>query len=885
MNFTQEHITHRKKELTSLSRRFFSSFRGIVVKLLIFAVIFAGVVGCSLGFGMVSGIISNTPDIETIDVSPTKFATKIYDNNGNEVETLISEGSNRVYASLDQIPERLQHAFIAVEDARFYTHNGIDLRGIARAASVAIKNFGLSEGASTITQQLIKNTVFNAYNESTLEKIERKIQEQYLAVRLDADMGKDAILENYLNIINLGNGNLGVQAAANNYFNKDVSELTLSECAVIAGTTKNPVGYNPINHPDRNRERQMEVLNHMLEQNYVTKAEYDEAVNDKVYDRIQDIHTETGGNSVYTYFTDALIDSLIEDLKTQLGYTENQATNLIYSGGLSIYSTQDMQMQQIAEEILNDPANYPDNTSVSISLDVTAVDSAGKKRYLTHYSMLNYYQKDLGYKNYSLLYKNEEAAREAVDEYEKFLEDSGYTIEYEALFYTLQPQISFSLMDQHTGEVKVIVGGRGPKETSRSMNRATNTFRSPGSTIKPIADYGPAIDAGGMTLATVFDDCPYFYKYGGQIVTNWNNKYKGIMTMRTALKLSENIPAVKCLTQITPSLGFSYLQQFGLRSLVSPKEAKNGVHDVTESLALGGMTLGVYNIDMCAAYATYANDGVYIKPVYYSKVYDHSGNLLIDNTNLDSHRVVKSTTAWLMTSGMQSVVTEGTGTKAKIKGQPVAGKTGTSNSDGDLWFVGFTPYYTAAIWTGYDDDSSRAVKVDHTTLWSKIMTQIHADLPSKTFPEQPKDIVSVQVCSQSGMLPAPGLCDADERGSQIITEYFAKGSEPTETCTAHGYYQICGETGKLSVGTCPAGTRLMVRRPPNGSKPADDYEIDPKIDLTVPDAAYTVAYELADAVCPVHGGWYLEQLGIKPDDTSATIDDFAGAEFSGGDDE
>jgi penicillin-binding protein 1A len=828
-----------------------------------------------MGFGMVSGIIANTPDIETIDVSPTKFATKIYDNQGNEIETLISEGSNRVYVSLDQIPETLQHAFIAVEDERFYTHNGIDLRGIARAASVAVKNMGLSEGASTITQQLIKNTVFNAYNESTLEKIERKIQEQYLAVRLDSEMGKDAILENYLNIINLGNGNLGVQAAANNYFNKDVSELTLSECAVIAGITKNPVGYNPINHPDDNRERQLEVLNHMREQNYITQAEYDEAVNDDVYSRIQDIHVESTGNSVYSYFTDALIDSLIDDLKTQLGYTENQATNLIYSGGLAIYSTQDTQMQKIADDILNDPDNYPDNTSVSISLDLTVVDSAGKKRYLTHYSLLNYYQKDLGYTNYSLLFSNAEEAREAVDAYEESLEDSGYTVEYEALYYTLQPQISFSLMDQKTGEVKVIVGGRGTKETSRSMNRATNTYRSPGSTIKPLVDYGPALDAGGLTLATVFDDCPYYYKSSGQIVTNWNKKYKGLMTMRTALKLSENVPAVKCLAQITPSLGFSYLQQFGLSTLVSPNEAINGVHDVTEALAIGGMTLGVYNIDMCAAYATYANDGVYTKPIYYTKVYDHSGNLLIDNTNLDTHRVVKSTTAWLMTSAMQSVVNEGTGTKAKISNQPVAGKTGTSNSDGDLWFVGYTPYYTAAIWTGYDDDSSRAVKVEHTALWSKIMTKIHEDLPTKSFDEQPSDIVEVQVCSQSGMLPAAGLCENDERGSQIITEYFAKGTEPTETCTAHGYYQICGETGKLSVGTCPATTRLMVKRPANGSKAADDYVVDSKVDLTVPDAAYTIPYELADAVCPVHGAWYLEQLGIS---TGASIDDFSSSE-------
>lgn len=884
MNFSRESVTHRKKELTSLSRRFGSTLKAASIKFVIFAIIFIGVVGCSLVMGMVSGILANTPDIETINVSPTKFATKIYDNQGNEIETLIAEGSNRVYVTLDQIPEDLQHAFIAVEDARFYTHNGIDLKGIARAASVAIKNMGLSEGASTITQQLIKNTVFNAYNESTIEKIERKLQEQYLAIRIDAEMGKDAILENYLNIINLGNGNLGVQAAANNYFNKDVSELTLSECAVIAGTTKNPVGYNPIKHPENNRDRQLEVLKHMKEQGYITPAEYEEAVNDNVYDRIQDIHIETGGNTVYSYFTDKLIDVLIEDLTTQLGYTENQATNLIYSGGLAIYSTQDQKMQAIAERVLNDPSYYPEKTSVSISLNLSTVGPDGKAKYLTHYNMLRYFQTTGGSPSFQLLFNSEEAGREAVEEYKAYLESEGYEITYESLYFIIQPQVAFTLMDQYTGEVKVIVGGRGEKETSRSMNRATNTYRSPGSTIKPLAVYGPALDSGGLTLATVFDDCPYYYKNGGKLVTNWDKKYKGIMTMRTALKLSQNIPAVKCLDQITQELGFSYLQNFGLTTLVSPENAMNGFHDVTESLALGGMTQGVYNIDMCAAYAAYANSGIYTKPVYYTKVYDHNGNLLLDNTTPETHRVVKDTTAWLMTSAMQSVVTEGTGTKCKVPNQPVAGKTGTSNSDGDLWFVGYTPYYTAAIWTGYDDDNSRAVSgVDHRSLWSRIMTEIHQDLPAGSFTKQPDTIVSVEVCSQSGQLPVPGLCDADERGSQIITEYFAVGTEPTETCTAHGIFNICGETGKLSAGTCPATQRIMVKRPPNNTIVPEEAKDDK---YEVADSAWTIPYELVDAICPVHGAWYLEQLGItvtpggEEGTSGPSIDDFQNGQFN-----
>ena len=346
------------------------------------------------------------------------------------------------------------------------------------------------------------------------------------------------------------------------------------------------------------------------------------------------------------------------------------------------------------------------------------------------------------------------------------------------------------------------------------------------------------------------------------------------MTMREALYRSQNIPAVKCLDTITPELGFSYLENSGLTTLVSPENAINGVHDVIESLALGGMTLGVYNIDMCAAYALYANDGVYTKPIYYTKVYDHDGNLLLDNSQPETQRVVKESTAWLLTSAMQSVVTQGTGTKCKIPNQPVAGKTGTSNSDGDLWFVGFTPYYTAAIWTGYDDDASRDVgAVDHRTMWSKIMTEIHANLPTKSFSEKPDDVIEVSICKQSGQL-AGDLCTQDERGSQVITEYYAKGTEPTETCTAHGVYPICMETNKLSIGTCPASFRIMVKRPPNNTVVPDDAKNDV---YEVADDAYTIAYEAAAAICPVHGASYLEQLGITPGSTSTlTVDDLLG---------
>lgn len=851
MDFTRKGIRSQKKALNSISGKLGNKIKILFIKLIVIAVILTGVVGCCMVFGVAKGIIDNAPDISSINVTPTSYATKIYDNEGNEVETLVKEGSNRVYATLDKIPVNLQHAFVAIEDERFYTHNGIDIKGIGRAAVSVIKTRSFSQGASTITQQLIKNTVFeNFANETPIESIQRKLQEQYLAIKLDSALGKDAILEKYLNVINLGNGNLGVQAAANNYFNKDVSELTLSECAVIAAITQNPYGLNPIRFPENNAKRRMDVLDKMLKLEYITKAEYDDAVADNVYDRIQNVYTENEESSTYSYFTDALIEVILDDLQEQKGYTYNQAVNVLYSGGLSIYSTQDSSMQKIADSILNNPENYPADTKVSISLAITALDGNEKVQQFSHNTMQKYFQTDGGRPAFTLTFDSEDTARQYVEEYKTYLEEQGYTITGENLLFTLQPQISFTLIDQYTGQVKVIVGGRGDKQTSRSLNRATNTYRSPGSTIKPLVDYGPAIDSGGMTLATVFDDAPYYYKDGGKLVANYERNYLGLMSMRFAITKSRNVPAVKCLTAITPALGFSYLQKFGFTTLISPENAINGHHDVIESLALGGMTHGVYNIELCAAYATFANNGVYTEPVYYTKVYDHDGNLILDNSEPETHRVVKDTTAWLMTSALQSVITSGTGTKCAIPNQPVAGKTGTSNSTSDLWFAGYTPYYTAAIWTGFDDNSAQS-GVDHRTLWSRIMTEIHANLPSKEFASQPDSIIEVEICSQSGKRAVAGVCDHDPRGSMVTTEYFAKGTEPAEDeyCDVHVKYSVCNETGELSAGTCPSVTDHIFIQ-----KPAEDIIVPENAETAaVPaDQQYTVPADFTKTLCHIH---------------------------------
>lgn len=802
MNYGMKGIKQKKKLLNSAASKIGSKIGTTTFKIILILAVAIMAGGSGLAFGAVHGIIASAPDISTIDVSPDGFATKIYDSEGNEIQTLAGVEANRISVKIDQVPENLQHAFVAIEDERFYDHNGIDITGILRAAMVAVTRGSLSQGASTITQQLIKNNVFQAYNEDTMQKIKRKIQEQYLAIKLETVMDKPDILINYMNTINLGNGYYGVQAAANGYFGKDVSELSLSECAVIASITQNPSKLNPIKNPDYNKERQSYVLLNMYEQGYITKEEYDEALADDVYARLQGLDVETADNT-YSYFVDTVIDVVIKDLMESKGYTESQASNLIYRGGLKINTTQSSSMQSIADSIINDENNYPKSSDFSITnYSLGIKDANGNVSYYSHYALLEFCQEITGNKSFKLTFNNKDKAQSYIDKYKESFTAEGGTVIQESINYTIEPQISFSIIDQSTGQVKVLIGGRGDKTGNRTLNRAVDSVRQPGSSIKPLVAYGPALDTGAITLATPLDDAPYYYPGTSILVTNYTDgSYEGLMTVRRALAKSQNIPAIKALASTSAQIGFDYLKEFGFSTLVAPKNAINGAHDVNFSIALGGFTKGVKNIDMAAAYAAVANKGEYIEPTYYTTVTDSDGNVILDKTQPKKNTVMKETSAWLLTNAMESVTSGGTGTSAHLSSQPTAGKTGTSQDDLDKWFCGYTPYYTGVIWVGYDDNSKNVKNATHLSIWKKIMEKCHDGLERGAF-TKPEGIVEVSVCSQSGKLPVEGLCDCDPRGSQIITEYFTEDTAPTETCNVHVNVNICNDSGKIASSGC-----------------------------------------------------------------------------------
>ena len=615
-----------------------------------------------------------------------------------------------------------------------------------------------------------------------------------------------------MNSINLGQNTLGVKAAAQRYFNKPTYQLTLSECAVIAGITQNPSKYNPISHPDKNAERREKVLNNMKEQGMISQAEYDEAMADDVYSRIATVNEEVEDKSVFTYFVDALTEQVLEDLMEVKGYNETQAYNLLYSGGLSIYTTQDPDIQAICDDVFGNEENYPADTKWYLNYALTVKKANGEKENYSSEMFKSYYKQSNS--SFNMLYPSKEDAQAAIDAYKAAVMSEGDTVEGEKITLTPQPQVSITIEDQATGYIVAMVGGRGQKEASRTLNRAYTTTRQPGSTFKVVSTYAPALDSAGLTLADVQNDAPYNYASGRPVSNWWKNGYRGLLSLRYGIAQSANIVAVKTLTQITPQLGFDYLLNFGFTTLVDRRVESDGtvVSDIGQPLALGGITDGVTNLELNAAYAAIANKGVYIKPKLYTKIVDHDGNVLIDNTSPSETPVIKETTAWLLTSAMQDVVTSGTGGSVNFGGMAIAGKTGTTSDNKDVWFSGFTPYYTATTWTGYDNNvslSSSAERNLSKTLWRAVMSRIHENLPEKTFP-MASGIVTAQVCSKSGRLPIAGVCDGC-----VVTEYFAEGTVPTETCDVHYSSNICAYTGLTASEECPFKQSSIVERIPD----------------------------------------------------------------------
>lgn len=790
MNYGRKGIHDKQLSLNARGPKWAKKLLLLIAEAVFAGIIGVGIVCAALGLGVFKGILSTAPDISKINVAPTGESSFVYDTDGKQVAKLVAANANRIPVTSEQIPDTLKKAFVAIEDERFYTHNGIDIQGIIRAAVQAVKQRGLGSGASTITQQLLKNNVFTEWTEeeNNIEKIKRKIQEQYLAVQLEKTMDKDTILTYYLNTINLGSNTLGVQSASLRYFNKNVWELNLSECAVIAAITQNPSKWNPIIHPDNNWDRAEKVLDKMYAQGYITEAELNAAKKDDVYSRIKETNEVIAETSVTSYFVDALQDQLKEDL-IAAGYSESQAYSLMYSGGLRIYSTQDSRIQAICDEEYLNPDNYAGDVKFLLDYALTVTKADGTLENHSSEMFRSHYREKYKKPKFNMIFKDEESIYNAIQDYQNDILMEGDEVLAEKINITPQPQVSYSVIEQSTGRVVALVGGRGTKEASRTFNRATQSTRQPGSCFKVLAAFGPAIDIGKKTIASVYNDAPFNYADGTPVVNWYGSEYRGLQSIRAGIYDSLNIVAVKTITEITPALGFNYLVNFGFTTLEEAKPIGNQIFtDIGQPLALGGLTNGVYNVELCAAYAAIANQGRYIKPTYYTKVIDSKGNVIIDKTEQPTRQVISEQTAYILTNAMEDTLKIGTATTARFSGMSIAGKTGTTSDERDIWFVGYTPYYTAAGWTGYDNNEvlTTAEQKLCKQIFKATMSRIHEGMEDPGFPV-PANMVHVTVCSKSGKLPVPGLCDAC-----LKSELFSADNIPTEYCDVHYAGRICG---------------------------------------------------------------------------------------------
>ncbi len=633
-----------------------------------------------------------------------------------EMQTLFGE-ENRVWVGLEEIPENLIKATIAIEDKRFYDHHGVDW---VRTCKGILNMFTGKKivGGSTLTQQLIKNMTTD--DEVT---VKRKVMEIFRALELEKNYTKEAILEWYLNYIYLGQGCNGVYTASYKYFGKHISELSLAECASLIGITNNPSKYDPLGKlevtdpetgevktsEDFNKDRQVSILNAMCEQKMISEGERDVAIAEPL-DFSQGRDTEKNSR-IYTWYQDAVINQVLDDLQTTYNWSREFAKTKLYAGGLEIYTCMNPDVQAAVDAVYGDINN----------LNYTS--AAGQKL-----------------------------------------------------------QSAITVIDNETGEVVAMAGGMGPKTTSLTWNRATDSLRPPGSSIKPLAVYAPAIELGIVTPSSTEEDS--YFNPEDKWPVNASGTFSGTVSIAYAVEQSINTVAVKTLDKVGCKTSFEFMRdRFHIQLVESRNIGGKTFSDIGHAqLALGGLTDGVSTFDMAAAYSVFPRQGTYINPRLYTMVLDNDGNVLLQNDQKKEENALSQRTCYYMTNMLKQVVARGTGRAANFSGQEIAGKTGTTTSRKDLWFVGYTPYYTAAVWTGYDQQERLAtgLKNPSTVMFKQVMSKIHAGLAYKDFDKpDTSGMKSVTYCSVSGMLPTSACA------GHLVTGSFFPEDVPKGTCTIH----------------------------------------------------------------------------------------------------
>ena len=715
----------------------------ILISLTMITVLIAGL----SFFGYVNRYIETSIDESIFFMVGSDSASKFYyyteDQEGNEIAVELTDealyGEYRsIYVDYAQIPEHMIHAFVSIEDKRFYSHHGVDWKRTVSAGLNYLFQFRDSYGGSTITQQLIKNvTDRDDYS------FQRKLQEIFWALDLETKMNKEEILGLYLNIINLSQGCYGIGAAADYYFSKSVSDLTLNECACIAAITNNPSYYDPVRNPEHNTQRKNLILSEMHAQGYISEEEYLECVEGQIVLNLRD---EGKKQTVRSWYTDMVIEDIISDLMEQKGYSRAMASLMIYTGGLQIYTAMDPEIQAILERYYHDTSNF-------------------------------------------------------------------YAGEAE-----VTPQSSMIVMDPQNGDILGVVGAIGEKKGNRLQNFATQTVRPAGSVIKPLSVYAPALDTGVIQWSSVYDDVPVSFSQNsnGEYVAwpkNSDGEYRGLINVNYALEKSINTVTVKILQELGVEQSFDFLyDRLQMKSLIRQGTDQNGI-SITDcdlaALGLGQMNYGVSVREVTAAYSIFTNQGVYNQWRSYYKVTDFAGSILLENP-YRGEAVIKEENASIMSLMLQNVVKKGTAKSITLKSEiDCAGKTGTTQSNYDRWYVGYTPYYIGGVWYGYEYPKSLSGSNQCLKIWDEIMSEIHktklgaVDKKEIKHFEISDEVVSAEYCKDSGFCMT-NACLHDPRGERREVGYFARGEEPTGYCSVHVPVAYDSEEGGVCVfGSCP----------------------------------------------------------------------------------
>ncbi|SHE33513.1 transglycosylase domain-containing protein [Desulforamulus putei] len=729
-------------------------------RLLFLIAVFFILIGGFASLGYVAYALSDMPAFDPVSLE-NMVPTSIYDKDGNLVTRIGTE--NREPIKLDEVPQVVKDAFLATEDERFYDHHGINFRSLGRALFKNLASGEIREGFSTITMQLVKLSYL-----SPERSIKRKLQEIVLTLQMERHFTKDEIFEMYLNKIYFGQGAYGIQSAAQTYFGKDLKkdQLTLEEAAFLAGLPQAPSTYSRYldgaasidgelnkQKSDKNKQKDLEkqqrdyelalnrrntVLLRMKEAGKITEQQRQEAAAKPLPDGSKMQATRYP----YPYFIDYVTEKLVQ----------KYGPDMVYKGGLKVYTTLDPKIQRIAEMALANPKNFPNYPPDKNGLP--------------------------------------------------------------------QPQGAAVFMEPGTGYLRAIVGGREHKQ-QRQLNRATQyqvladgrkIGRQPGSAIKPIVAYGPAIEFNGMGPASVIDDIPT--SFGSYSPKNSDGTFRGLITMRTALTHSVNIVAIKLLQQTGLEKAVKFAQGLGITTLDANRDGL--------AMALGGVSSGVVPLDMVGAYGAFANQGIYVKPHAITRVESFDGTL-IDEFKPEKRRAMKATTAYLITDMLRSVVQSGTGTRANLGARPVAGKTGTTDDGKDIWFIGYTPELVGAVWIGHDSPKKMPQAyggIYPAMIWREIMSKALSDVPIRQF-SRPAGIVTATVDSKSGLLPGPNT-----PSDHMVTDLFAEGTVPKEVDNLHQVMEICATTGELPNDYCPDRiTKVVIKLPYTVPPTVADYAL------------------------------------------------------------